>query len=212
MRILCCFVFIATCLVGFNHRTRAHGASRRLLTLGIRFGEAESPGPGGSLKDHYANYVYPRDPNLNWEPDCTIATCSERVLAYLYNSTQTLLPQKRGHMICDSGASLFFSGLIKEIDRKVASKATWNSASSASLKVDCEGRLRLWVPDHSSKLAMFHHYKCFGCEVMGELELAGVDQLNWSGIGFTSPPWSWGANPCLFRGDCPSNVWLFHKL
>ena len=193
-----------------------YDASRRLKTLGIRFGEADSPGPMDSMvSTHMASYIWPN--RLSWDGSSR-STLANVISDKAYDVVQAIgylvAPITAATMlIVDSGASIFFTSLAEETDNKVGSTATWNSASSAGMSVDFEGNYRLFVPDYRRERVLFLNPWCLGAAAMGPVELASVNQLNARGIGFTSPPVTWGREwlPHLFRGDSPAKVLIVHE-
>jgi hypothetical protein len=93
-----------------------HDASRKLLTLGVRFGEADQPGPGENIfSAHVANYVWPH--KLGWELESVgKPVYSEAVDDFLALESCMLCPSPRMQMIMDSGANIFFTPLVDECD------------------------------------------------------------------------------------------------
>ena len=156
--------------------------------------------------DTFAGFIWPG--TLDRLPDICISEVTEDFI-----EAANSVPSCPHQMICDSGATSVMSFFGDEFDNRRDTDIRWNSASSSDLPCEFEGEYRLFLPDPDKNVLYFSHVYGLCVKHLGNVELCGVVQLNKQGIGFTSPPWTWGPQwpPHLFRGNSPRDVQVFYN-
>ena len=191
-----------------------YDAFRKLLTLGVRFGEADSPGPTSAItfNARMAYHYWPR--MLVWDGNTVHRmVCSEAVVDYLNCKSELLVPPVYRRMIMDSGANILFTSFVTQVYRPRKSDKRWDTANSSEQVLDFEGTYLLFIPDHEKKQIRHAGLECLGSAALGSTELMSANQLNAHGVGFCSPPATWGPHwgPHLFTGDSPARVEILHN-